>query len=88
MKAEITTQKVVAALRKIPEKRFLISELAPQLLDESGKVSVAKAVDRQPDVNLAIVEIQNYIQTTKAVRGVLSSIPGQRADISGGDFHE
>ena len=34
----ITTKKLVVALRKVPEKKFRIYDLAPQLLDANGKV--------------------------------------------------
>lgn len=71
---EITTARIVAVLEKLPEKRFRISELAPQLLDDKGQVDIAKAIDRQGELNLALVEVRNYIKAVREVRGELESL--------------
>jgi hypothetical protein len=68
----ITTKVLVAALRKVPEKTFRIFELAPQLLDANGKVSVEKCIDNHADINMAIMELDRY---THDVRELRESLP-------------
>jgi hypothetical protein len=72
----ITTKGIVAALKKVPEKKFRIAELAPELLDKNGKVDIAKAVDRLPEINLAVVEVQSYVKMVKIMADGLVHING------------
>lgn len=74
--AKLTVKRLVAILEKVPEKRFRIAELAPQVLDDKGKVDIAKAIDLQGELNLAVVEVQSYIRATKTVVGALLGISG------------
>jgi len=62
----ITNTRIVAVLRKVPEKKFQITELAPRLLDAKGKVDIAKCLDRQSEINLAIAEVSSYIKSTRS----------------------
>ena len=62
----ITNKKIVAILRKVPEKKFQISELASHLIDSKGKVDIAKCLDRQSEINLAIAEVSSYIKSTRS----------------------
>jgi hypothetical protein len=75
--ATITVKRIVAALRQVPEKRFRIMELAPQLLDDNGKVSVVKAMDAQGDLNMAILEVETYIKQSRNLRQTLSNMSGK-----------
>ncbi len=68
---EITCEGIVKVLKKLPEKKFRIMELAPQLIDEKGKVDIVKAIDKQPELNTAIVEVQAYIKEVKELYRVL-----------------
>ncbi|KKN14591.1 hypothetical protein LCGC14_0994520 [marine sediment metagenome] len=74
MENEITCRRVVEILKKLPEKKFRITELAPQLINEKGLVDVAKAIDRQPELNTAILEVQNYIREVKGLYRVVLSL--------------
>lgn len=71
---ELTVKQVVEALKRVPEKHFRISELAPLVLDDTGKVDIAKAIDMQGELNLAIFEVQAYVKATKAALSALSGI--------------
>ena len=74
----LTVKAVVKALRTVPEKKFRIMELVPQILDEKGKVDVVKAMGLQGDLSLAIVEVETYIKSTRQFRDVLGHINNQR----------
>ena len=67
----ITNKRIVTVLRRIPEKKFRISELAPHLLDAKGKIDFAKCLDRQGEINLAIAEVSSYIHSTRSAFGSL-----------------
>ena len=64
-KSEITIERLVGVLKSIPEQKFLIMDLAPQLVDEKGNIDIIKAIDKQVELNLAIVEVQTYVRDTK-----------------------
>jgi hypothetical protein len=65
---------VVAILRRVPEKRLRVFELAAELLDARGNLDVDEAARRQPEVNLAVAEAKAYaaatLQATEALRGL------------------
>jgi|GEM_PF-5193059 len=75
---KVTIKKIVAAIKNVPEKHFRISELAPLLIDEKGKVDIAKCIDQQGELNLAIAEVNQYIKATQAAEKVLFGIDGER----------
>lgn len=64
---------MVKALAAVPERSFRIAELAPSLLDEKGKVDLAKCMDNQGEINLAIAEVSSYINGVKELRRVLEN---------------
>ena len=59
------TPDVVGILRRVPEKRLRVFELAAELLDEHGEVDVEAAARRQPEVNLALAEVEGYVRATR-----------------------
>ncbi len=65
MENEINPARLVKVMRQLPEQKFRIMDLAPQLLDDKGHVDVIKAIDRQPEINTAIMEVQSYIKEVK-----------------------
>lgn len=68
---DLTVKQIVSVLKKVPEKRFSIMDLAPKLIDAKGKVDVVKAISQQGDLNLAIAEVDTYIRfTRKAVEAL------------------
>jgi len=76
--AALTIKRIVDVLRKVPEKKFCITELAPRLLDVDGKVDIVKAMNVQGDLNLAIAEVQFYVHATKAVNKTLTYLNSSR----------
>ncbi len=59
--------RMVVILRKIPEKRLLIIDLANQLTKD-GSIDYQAAADIQPEINLAIAEAKAYgTHTLRAV---------------------
>lgn len=56
---------VVVILRRVPEMRLRVFELAAELLDEHGDVDVEAAARRHPEVNLALAEVEGYVRATR-----------------------
>jgi PRTRC genetic system protein C len=56
---------VAAVLRRVPERRLRVFELAAELLDAEGELDVDAAALRQPEVNLAIAEAEAYARATR-----------------------
>ena len=52
--------RIIAALRKVPEKKLLIIELANTIPIVNGELDYAELADRQLDINLAIAEAKVY----------------------------
>lgn len=75
---KITNERIVIALKRVPERKFRITELAPQLIDESGNPDVLKMMDKQPEVNLALAELQGYIKDVKEIEHMLSKLGRRR----------
>ena len=78
--AALTIKRIVDVLRKVPEKKFRITELAPRLLDADGKVDIVKAMDEQGELNLAIAEVQFYVHATKTTLKALHHLDGKKLD--------
>ena len=66
---------VVAILRRIPEKRLRVFELAGELLDARGDLDVDEAACRQPEVNLAVAEAKGYAAATQQAVEALRRLP-------------
>ena len=67
--------RVVAILRRVPEKRLRIFELAAELLDEHGGLDLDAAAARQPEINLAIAEAEAYARATRQAVEALRRLP-------------
>jgi hypothetical protein len=52
--------RIVMALRKVPEKKLLIIELANSIPIVNGELDYAELANRQLDINLAIAEAKAY----------------------------
>jgi len=77
----ITPARIVGILKKVPEKTFRITGLAPQLLDAAGKkVDIEKAMLHQGELNLAIREVQSYIQEVHALTHRLEGVGGKKIE--------
>ena len=61
-------ERVVAALKKVPEKRLLIIDLANRIPMKDGQLDYDAVTAIQPEVNMAITEAKMYgTQTLMAV---------------------
>ena len=61
-------ERVVAALKKVPEKRLLIIDLANRIPMKDGQLDYDAVTAIQPEVNMAIAEAKVYgTQTLMAV---------------------
>ena len=61
-------ERVVAALKKVPEKRLLIIDLANRIPMKDGQLDYDAVTAIQPEVNMAIAEAKMYgTQTLMAV---------------------
>jgi PRTRC genetic system protein C len=68
---------VVAILRRVPEKRLRIFELAGELIDEHGEIDVDAAALRQPEINLARAEVEGYARATRLAVEALQKLPAR-----------
>ena len=85
----LNARKLAATLSKTPEKRFCITDLAPKLINEEGRVDIVKAIQHQGDVNLAIAEIQRYVREVDELAGRVSYLKScGTAAISGEEDEE
>lgn len=65
---------VLAILRRVPEKRLRILELAAELLDPHGELDLDATAARQPEVNLAIAEAETYARSTRQAAEALRQL--------------
>ena len=67
-------RRVIAAIRRTPEKRLAVFDLARSCLDASGEIDEARLTERQPDLSLANLEADAYARATRraiaALRGI------------------
>lgn len=68
---------VVSILRRVPEKRLRIFELAAELLDERGELDLEATAARQPEVNLAAAEAEGYARATQQAVEALRRLPAR-----------
>ena len=68
---------IAAILCRVPEKHLKVFELASELIDEHGEVDVEAAAIRQPEVNLALAEIEGYVRATRQVTEALVKLPAR-----------
>ncbi len=67
-------EKVVQALKKVPEKKLLIIELANTIPIKNGALDIEVLKERQPEINLAIAEATMYGANTMRAVDALSRI--------------
>ncbi len=66
---------IVAILRGVPERRLAVFDLADDLLDPDGEIDADAAAARQPEINLAIAEVESYARSTRSAVEALRRIP-------------
>ena len=65
-------ERVVSALKKVPEKKLLIIELANQIPIKYGEPDPIEVTERQTMINLAIAEAKAYgTHTMQAVDSLI-----------------
>ena len=72
-------EKVVSALKKVPEKRLMIIELANSIPIKGGDLDVAVLSDMIPEINLATAEAVAYGNSTIQAVAALVRVHGQTA---------
>ena len=66
-------EKVVIALKKVPEKRLLIIDLANSIPIKHGMLDIDVLAEKKRDINLAIAEAKAYgTRTIMAVDALVS----------------
>lgn len=68
---------VIAILRRVPEARLRVFQLAAELLDGDGEVDVDAAARRQPEINLAVAEARAYATATQQAVEALRRLPAR-----------
>ena len=66
---------VAAVVRRVPEKRLRVFELAAALLDARGDLDVDAAAARAPEVALAAAEAEAYARATALAVAALRRLP-------------
>ncbi len=68
---------VVAILRRVPETRLRVFELAAELLDQDGELDLDAAATRRPEINLAIAEVEVYTRATRQAVEAIRRLPAR-----------
>ena len=71
-------ERVIHALNTVPEKSLLIVEIANEVTDKKGALDYDKLIDRQREVNLAVVEAKAYVQATQKAVEALKNLPARK----------
>lgn len=58
----LTPARLAAMLKRIPERKFRIAGLAPQLLTPEGRVDIEQCMEHHGEILPAIEEVRNYIR--------------------------
>ena len=66
---------LAAVVRRVPEKRLGVFELAEALLDARGELDVDAAAARAPEVALAAAEAEAYARATALAVAALRRLP-------------
>ena len=75
-------ERVVAALKKVPEKRLLVIDLANRIPMKDGQLDYDAVTAIQPEVNMAIDEAKMYgTQTLMAVDSLKRVIARGEEDV-------
>ena len=66
---------VLAILRRVPETRLRVLELAAELFDQAGELDLDAAATRRPEINLAIAEVEAYTRATRQAVEAIRRLP-------------
>lgn len=73
--------RVIVALKKVPEKHLLIIELVNRVTSEDGQLDYEELERIQPEVNLAISEAKMYGAHTLVAVATLKRLPPRGDDV-------
>lgn len=73
--------RIIAALKKVKEKRLLIIELTNRVCLENGQLDYEELESIQPEVNLAISEAKMYGAHTMVAVNTLKELPARGNDV-------
>jgi hypothetical protein len=68
---------VLAILRRVPEQRLRVFELAGDLLTADGELDLAAAAARAPEIALAVAEAEAYARATRRAADALRRLPAR-----------
>ena len=74
-------ERVIASLKKVPEKHLLIIELANSAPRKDGELDYDELANIQPEVNMAIAEAKMYGSQTLMAVDTLKRMNGQEEDV-------
>ena len=74
-------ERVITALRKVPEKHLLLIDLANSLSMKDGELDYEEVKSRQPEVEMAIAEAKMYgTETLRAVQDLINMGRGEDSE--------
>lgn len=68
---------IVAILRRVPEKRLRVFDLAAELCGPDGSLDLDAAGRRGPEIDLARLEAESYARGTRAAVAALRRLPAR-----------
>ena len=71
-------ERVVIALKKVPEKKLLIIELANSIPIKHGMLDIDVLAEKQREINLAVAEAKAYGTRTIMAVDALVSMPARK----------
>jgi len=73
-------ERVVIALKKVPEKKLLIIELANSIPIKHGMLDTDVLAEKQRDINLAVAEAKAYGTRTIMAVDALVGMPARKEE--------
>ncbi len=73
-------QKIVRALKMVPETKLLIIELARKAVNEDGELDMDKLTEMQREVNLAVAQANAYANGTKRAVQALQTVKARQGE--------
>ncbi len=74
-------ERVISSLKKVPEKRLLIIELANSIPRKDGELDYDEVANIQPEVNMAIAEAKMYGSHTLMAVDSLKRLDAREEDV-------
>ena len=68
---------ILGILRRVPEKRLRVFDLAAELCGPDGSLDLDAAGRRGPEIDLARLEAESYVRGTRAAVAALRRLPAR-----------